>query len=557
MELKVIKSHIGDYHKALAEIGDMNMASAFDSETHFWGSSSDRVAINLNGIPDKAASLAIRDAANANGDLRIAREANLLHELAKTPAGTVIKSLAGFMKGVEAYIADDLQRGWLYKLTSHNVFMPYLVTKMTHTRADPSRGVEANVTINFDISDPSQETRYRGSSNNSVNFSLKAVHGSTVPQILASKGFFKENDDLYNNYMSHINAYEKYVSEMGKQFLVTGPSSSCEGLHSETIVSRAVKMVNDESTNERKNIKQTTSIGLLNGVRTSLGYMDDDDAEELEMETFEVPFHPYIKMYSLEEHKECWVLAAFLTPYEYDKELGSKLILPEDHYDLIDILVNDADVVLDDIVADKSGGTNILCKGPAGLGKTLTAEVYSEVVGKPLYSVHSGHLGDCPENIDKRLKNVLDRASRWGAILLLDEADVYIRKRENCMTHNAIVAAFLRQLERFEGIIFLTTNRKNDVDDAIASRCIAIISYDYPESTKLADIWRMLSKHYNLPMSEQLIAEVVSKLGNIGGRDVKELLKLAYKYHSRRNSPIDFETFRKCAMFRGISASKK
>jgi MoxR-like ATPase len=38
------------------------------------------------------------------------------------------------------------------------------------------------------------------------------------------------------------------------------------------------------------------------------------------------------------------------------------------------------DVLMDDIVAGKSGGTTVLCAGPPGVGKTLTAEVYSEII---------------------------------------------------------------------------------------------------------------------------------------------------------------------------------
>ena len=77
-----------------------------------------------------------------------------------------------------------------------------------------------------------------------------------------------------------------------------------------------------------------------------------------------------------------WIHVDNLTEYQYDASLREKLILPEEHRDLIDILTQDMDVLMDDIVAGKSGGTTILCKGAPGLGKTLTAEVHSEVVGR-------------------------------------------------------------------------------------------------------------------------------------------------------------------------------
>ncbi len=63
-------------------------------------------------------------------------------------------------------------------------------------------------------------------------------------------------------------------------------------------------------------------------------------------------------------------------PYRYQPELKHKLVLPPEQTDLIDILTAEMDVLMDDIVAGKSGGTTVLCAGPPGVGKTLTAEVY-------------------------------------------------------------------------------------------------------------------------------------------------------------------------------------
>ena len=136
---------------------------------------------------------------------------------------------------------------------------------------------------------------------------------------------------------------------------------------------------------------------------------------------------------------------------------------------------------MDDIVAGKSGGTTVLCAGPPGVGKTLTAEVYSEIVRRPLYRVHSGQLGLNVAAMENALKDALMRAQRWGAVMLIDEADVYIKRREDDMTMNAVVGVFLRVLEYFNGLLFLTTNRIDDIDEAIVSRCIALISFHAPD----------------------------------------------------------------------------
>ena len=119
------------------------------------------------------------------------------------------------------------------------------------------------------------------------------------------------------------------------------------------------------------------------------------------------------------------------------------------------------------------------------------------------------------------------RASRWNAFLLLDEAIVYFGERGNNLIQNAIVGVFLRVLEYHSSLMFLTTNRPEIVDDAIASRCIARIDYKYPSLDDQKKIWNVLSKTSNIQLTPEIINEIVSKHNKLSGRDIKNLLKLA------------------------------
>jgi AAA+ superfamily predicted ATPase len=104
-------------------------------------------------------------------------------------------------------------------------------------------------------------------------------------------------------------------------------------------------------------------------------------------------------------------------------------------------------------------GTAVL-HGPPGTGKTLTAEGISELLKCPLYMASAGELGTDSRFLESELQKILDICHAWGAILLLDEADVFLEKRNMHDIHrNALVSIFLRQLEYFQGILFLTTNR--------------------------------------------------------------------------------------------------
>ena len=265
-----------------------------------------------------------------------------------------------------------------------------------------------------------------------------------------------------------------------------------------------------------------------------------------------LPVHPYILMFHLELHHYLWVHVEDVKPYEYQPGLKQKLILPEEQTDLIDILTAEMDVLMDDIVAGKSGGTTVLCSGPPGVGKTLTAEVYSEIVRRPLYRVHSGQLGLNVSAMENALKDALTRAQRWGAVMLIDEADVYIKRRDDDMTMNAAVGVFLRVLEYFNGLLFLTTNRVEDIDEAIVSRCIAMIKYNPPDRAARLRIWQVMLGQFELAVEPGLVARLTDLFPAATGRDIKGLAKLVAKYCRHKNAAPTLPVFTRCAIFRGM-----
>ncbi|KAI5917688.1 hypothetical protein F4810DRAFT_640519 [Camillea tinctor] len=133
---------------------------------------------------------------------------------------------------------------------------------------------------------------------------------------------------------------------------------------------------------------------------------------------------------------------------------------------------------IDDVIQGKGKGLVTVLHGPPGTGKTLTAEGISELLKCPLYMVSAGDLGTDSRYLEAELQKILDICHAWGAILLLDEADVFLEKRNMQDIHrNALVSIFLRQLEYFQGILFLTTNRVQTFDDAFQSRIHIALPY--------------------------------------------------------------------------------
>ncbi|EEU37041.1 uncharacterized protein NECHADRAFT_5382, partial [Fusarium vanettenii 77-13-4] len=122
-------------------------------------------------------------------------------------------------------------------------------------------------------------------------------------------------------------------------------------------------------------------------------------------------------------------------------------------------------------------GCIILLHGVPGVGKTSTAGKFQQCVAvhtkKPLYPITCGDIGYRPEDVERNLGHHFRLAHKWGCVLLLDEADVFLAKRD---------AFFLRILEYYSGILFLTTNRVGAIDDAFRSR-LHLTLY-YPKLTK-------------------------------------------------------------------------
>jgi hypothetical protein len=363
----------------------------------------------------------------------------------------------------------------------------------------------------------------------------------TIPELLAEFGFYKECVEFKREYEQHAQRFLKIQSRFGAQFVISKAAFTVDAkgvAHLTRIVEGvSAKCINDEEMLERR-FQMTADAGFWRSANVEQGFE-------------KVPLHCYVYLFHLEWHRNIWVHAQHISEYQYRPELRDKLVLPKHHRDLIDILTSKNRVFVQDFVPGKSSGTTILCQGAPGLGKTLTAEVYSEVVRKPLYRVHSGQLGTTAASVGATLSGILQRAVRWDSILLLDEADVYIRRRDNDLEHNAIVAEFLRTLEYFSGLLFMTTNRVDDVDDAILSRCIAKIQYETPSKEDAILLWKLLGEQLGADLSRDLIEALTRTYPKASGRDVKELLKLTTRFCRAKEMPLSEDAFRMCALFRG------
>lgn len=157
----------------------------------------------------------------------------------------------------------------------------------------------------------------------------------------------------------------------------------------------------------------------------------------------------------------------------WSEEPFRELVLGKKHKELVYALVRQHSMdsqPFDDIVVGKGKGLiGLLCGNP-GCGKTLTAEAVAEVAHRPLYVISAGDLGMDPKTMEENLARILELAHIWKAVLLLDEADVFLHRRSMTdLVRNALVSVFLRQLEYYQGILIMTTNMMKQIDPAFES----------------------------------------------------------------------------------------
>lgn len=133
---------------------------------------------------------------------------------------------------------------------------------------------------------------------------------------------------------------------------------------------------------------------------------------------------PTVPGFSFTAKKWGEIIVEHVTDVVFDDKAFERLVLAKEKKTLIKSLVeNNTRATFSDVITGKGGGCIFLLHGKPGVGKTLTAEAIAELLHRPLYSVSVGELGTSTDQLEARLKEILEVASSWDAVILIDEAD--------------------------------------------------------------------------------------------------------------------------------------
>jgi DNA polymerase III delta prime subunit len=549
----------------VAEIGYKKF-STFGLDEKDW-SWKDKKSLNL-ALLDDAKLAGLKKLLDANkavdGASAVARDVGTWISAKEDIKGTKPKTVNQFHSLLAHYLLG-VEGHRLYQKDGDE-WLSYYVASVKFEEANTRNQVPPHVVMRLVYED------FGGTHTETETFHHIDVRGKTVVEALLGKGFVAESPELRKEYVRHASRFESICKLVGAQFHAKGfatsdvdgnPEKSGHYRHRETFhmlrEGKPSRVVMDVFFEEERSGREKDSIvdpTYWDRIKSGKVEADDDGQNDDGTKPLpEIPLHPYVAVFDLVKHLRMRIHVGNLTEHVYDDHLSDKLILDETDKKLIDLLVDHKDGGFQDIVSGKGGGAVVLLGGPPGVGKTLSAEVYAESKHMPLYNVQCSQLGTDAEALEERLLKVFRRARRWGAIVLLDEADVYVRERGDDIHQNAIVGVFLRVLEYQSSVLFLATNRPDEVDDAISSRCIARINYTRPDAQRETRIWRVLAGTSGVEISDASIAKIAKDGQGRSGRDVKNLLKLAMLV--RQGKEIDPETVKFVERFRPWRSKEK
>ncbi|PLB50093.1 P-loop containing nucleoside triphosphate hydrolase protein [Aspergillus steynii IBT 23096] len=247
-------------------------------------------------------------------------------------------------------------------------------------------------------------------------------------------------------------------------------------------------------------------------------------------------------------------------PIRWSDDAFPRLVLPHGYKEIIRAFVQEQlarDDEFDDIVYGKGLGFIMLLAGEPGVGKTLTAESVAEEMRQPLYLMSASELGETATEVEESLEQVLQLTSKWNAILLLDECDMFLEARSTAdLRRNRLVSVFLRQLEYYRGVMFLTSNRVSDFDPAFESRIHLTIHYPSLGPASRLHIWRTFTEMGAVEsrLSEENLEALAAM--DMNGRQIKNTVKTARLLSKQERVPLGMEHIEMVLRVGGILADE-
>ncbi|WP_299460157.1 ATP-binding protein [uncultured Microscilla sp.] len=162
-------------------------------------------------------------------------------------------------------------------------------------------------------------------------------------------------------------------------------------------------------------------------------------------------------------------------------------------------------------------GFRLMMYGSSGTGKTLTAMLLAKHAQKPLYRININQIVDkYVGETNKKLEQVFRQASNKDWILFFDEGDSLFGKRSegggssNERYANQEVNYLLTKMEEYEGMIFLSTNKDEAIDDAFKRRFESRLWFREPDDETRILLWKHFFTKGGLELSPGILLREIA-----------------------------------------------
>ena len=156
----------------------------------------------------------------------------------------------------------------------------------------------------------------------------------------------------------------------------------------------------------------------------------------------------------------------------------------------------------------------ICCYGPPGTGKTAWAAWLAEQLDMPLLLKQgSDLLNPYVGGTEQNIAQAFEQAKADNALLVLDEVDTFLFSREgaNQSWERSQVNEMLTQIERFEGLMVVSTNLIEVLDPAALRRFDLKLKFDYLTLPQRLDFAKQQAEILGLPLlSKEDLSQIES-----------------------------------------------
>ncbi|KAF4810157.1 hypothetical protein CGCSCA5_v010820 [Colletotrichum siamense] len=271
--------------------------------------------------------------------------------------------------------------------------------------------------------------------------------------------------------------------------------------------------------------------GRMRYVESATAGLANDADKELTANQRELA-SPMVRGFDLTSKKWGLFFIDSVTEVEWNEGAFDQLVLPHDYKTIVRAFVEAQ-------ISSASGFDDII------RGKV------AEAMKKPLYAMSAGELGITADDVEDSLRRVLEMCTKWQAVLLLDECDIFLEKRRaSDLQRNQIVSVFLRLLEYYKGVMLLTTNRVESFDPAFESRIHLTINYPALDFDSRLHVWKVFIDRRKADGSgaleprqfrlEEEDFKALAKL-ELNGREIKNVVKTASLLAVRDGAPLGME----------------